>query len=385
MSRNFDNNDRRREILVRNSRLVIIGYLITQIATLLAHELRLSSISYVEIVYVAALSLGSSILFSLVTRRKREISNRFVGVFHFGQYLIWLMIYAAWVFTLREIRVAALFFALMPLSFLLSDTKMVQSLIIAVSAMIIQVTASFFAINIFGQTGSLKLEAFYTLCFAPAALFLCYLSNRFSEQREQVKVAKRLAEETSIELASEITKTHKANAELQQALEQIEVLARVDALTGVFNRRHLIDALEQARRKAARSGTAFSIVMVDIDLFKKVNDTYGHLAGDGVLKGVASALTRTLRETDLCARYGGEEFMLLMEQTRSEQAVICAERVRTLIQQQKFDELADDHTVTASMGVAEFRPSETISEMIARADSALYRAKDAGRNRVEVG
>ena len=385
MSKNFDNNVRRRAILIRNSRLVFIGYLITQSAALLAHELRLSSILYKEIVFVAAVTLCSSVLFSIIVLRKREMTNRFTQIFHFGQYLIWLIMYAVWLFTLREIRVAALFFALMPLSFLLSDTKMIQSLIVTISAMIIQVTASYFAIFVFGQTGSFKLEVFYTLCFAPAALFLCYLSNRFSQQRDEVKVAKRVAEETRDALAIEITKTQKANAELHQALDQIEKMARVDALTGVFNRRHLIEALEMAKKKALRSGTVFSIVMVDIDLFKDVNDTYGHLSGDAVLKGIATTLSETLRETDLCARFGGEEFMLLMEQTRIGQAGICAERLRALIEQQRFDGFAEDFTVTASMGVAEFQNLEAVSETISRADNALYRAKAAGRNRVELG
>jgi diguanylate cyclase (GGDEF)-like protein len=145
-----------------------------------------------------------------------------------------------------------------------------------------------------------------------------------------------------------------------------------------------MDALEMAYQRQARNGQTFSVVMVDIDHFKQVNDVHGHLGGDAVLREVALVLQRTLRACDLCARYGGEEFMLLLEQTRAEEARICAERLRSLVQQHRFADFGAGFSATVSLGVAEFAAGERLDECIARADAALYRAKRAGRNRVEV-
>jgi diguanylate cyclase (GGDEF)-like protein len=378
-----DKNERRRAILLRNVTLVFVGYLMTQLAALAARLLGLSSVGYGEILFVAGFTLGSSAAFYAVSRFKASISNGYVGLFHFGQYVIWLVAYAVWVLTLREIRVMALFCAMMPLTFMLSDTKAWQSLTIALSAFVIQIAASWVAIAHLGQVGSFKLEVYYAFCFLPSALFLCYLAGLFSRQRQEVRAAKHGAEQSRDALAVEMARTQHANAELAAAMQTIEAMARVDPLTGLYNRRHLMDALDLAHKRQARSRQTFSIVMVDIDHFKQINDTHGHLQGDAVLREVAQALQRTLRGCDLCARYGGEEFMLLLEQTRAEEAGVCAERVRLLVQQHAFTGFDAAFSVTVSLGVAEFADGETLEQCIARADAALYRAKHGGRNRVE--
>ncbi|HET8869833.1 MAG TPA: GGDEF domain-containing protein [Aquabacterium sp.] len=378
----FDKNERRRRILLRNGALVFLGYTVTQIVTLAAKLLKLSSIQSQEIAFVACLTLGMSALFLLVTQKKRHLSNTYVNLFHFGQYVIWLAMYGIWVLTLREVRVIALFCALMPLTFLLADTKMLQSLVIAISAIVIQIGASHYAIYSLHQVGHFPLEVFYTCCFAPAALFLCYLSHLFSKQRLEIRRAKQAAEMSRDALSVEMGKTQKANGELATALRQIEDLARVDALTGVFNRRHLMACLETAVKRQERTHQVFSIIMVDIDHFKRINDTYGHLAGDAVLKVVAHALTKTLRATDICARYGGEEFVIVLEHTLADQGVHCAERLRALVASAQFEGLPVDFRVTVSLGVTEHLEAEPIECTLERADKALYRAKHGGRNQV---
>jgi diguanylate cyclase (GGDEF)-like protein len=380
----LDKNERRRAILLRNAKLVFVGYLMTQLAALAARLLGLSSVRYLEILWVAVLTLGASAGFYALSRVRKSISRAYVNVFQFGQYAIWLGAYAAWVLTLREIRVMALFCAMMPLTFLLADTKAARSLIIALSAFGVQIAASWVAVEKLGQAGSFKLEVYYAFCFLPSALFLCYLAGLFSRQRLEVSTAKHSAEQSRDALAAEMARTQQANAELAAAMKTIEAMARVDSLTGLFNRRHLMDALEMAYQRQARNGQTFSVVMVDIDHFKQVNDVHGHLGGDAVLREVALVLQRTLRACDLCARYGGEEFMLLLEQTRAEEARICAERLRSLVQQHRFADFGAGFSATVSLGVAEFAAGERLDECIARADAALYRAKRAGRNRVEV-
>lgn len=218
----FDGNQRRRKILLRNSVLVFVGYAITQLAALLALQLGLSSISVNEILLVSMVTLSSTLLFALVTQFKPVMTNRYVAFFHFGQYVIWLIMYGVWLLTLREIRVAALFFALIPLTFLLADTRMVQGLIVAISVMVLQIVMSYYAIYVLEQTGSFQLEAYFTLCFAPAALFLCILADRFAKQRHEVHAAKQSAEENRDALAAEMAKTQLANMELQRTLQALK-------------------------------------------------------------------------------------------------------------------------------------------------------------------
>jgi diguanylate cyclase (GGDEF)-like protein len=170
---------------------------------------------------------------------------------------------------------------------------------------------------------------------------------------------------------------------LVEALGIIKKLATHDELTNVFNRRKLFETLQREKALADRNGTTFSICMFDLDLFKEINDTYGHLVGDTVLRIVAQAISNDLREEDYMARFGGEEFVLVLSYPELESAVKCAERLRRLTESLYFPDLPNHFRITISFGVTEYRSPELIEETLARADSALYRAKTRGRNRVE--
>jgi diguanylate cyclase (GGDEF)-like protein len=127
----------------------------------------------------------------------------------------------------------------------------------------------------------------------------------------------------------------------------------------------------------------FSICIVDLDHFKSVNDTYGHRAGDIVLRTVAQEVHRNLRDIDYITRYGGEEFILILTNSGSREAMICAKRIRMMARELVFDNMPPDFRITISVGVTKYEPEETIQDAINRADSALYRAKAKGRDRVE--
>lgn len=170
---------------------------------------------------------------------------------------------------------------------------------------------------------------------------------------------------------------------LVEALGIIKKLATHDELTNVYNRRKLFETLQREKALADRNGTTFSICMFDLDLFKEINDTYGHLVGDTVLKVVAQAILNNLREEDYMARFGGEEFVLILSYPELESAVKCAERLRNLTENLNFPDLPDSFRITISFGVTEYKTPELIEETLARADNALYRAKTKGRNRVE--
>jgi diguanylate cyclase (GGDEF)-like protein len=145
-----------------------------------------------------------------------------------------------------------------------------------------------------------------------------------------------------------------------------------------------MDRLGQEVKRMSRYGPPASILMIDIDHFKKVNDTCGHQAGDVVLAGVAQLIKSKLRETDLFARYGGEEFVLIATATEQPGALILAERLRALIENAEFEHLGRRIRVTVSIGLSTWNASlkDDFEELIRLADAALYRAKEQGRNRV---
>lgn len=168
-------------------------------------------------------------------------------------------------------------------------------------------------------------------------------------------------------------------ARLREKNEELERLSITDGLTGLYNRRHLMDALANEVRRSERHQHPFAVLIADIDRFKEYNDRFGHLAGDDVLTRLASVLRESIREIDLAARYGGEEFVALLPKTRLEAAVQVAERIRTRF----ASEIVEGGRVTLSIGVAEFPVhGDTAESVIASADAALYRAKREGRNRV---
>jgi diguanylate cyclase (GGDEF)-like protein len=182
-------------------------------------------------------------------------------------------------------------------------------------------------------------------------------------------------------LLFELTKTQ-GFIKLEQALNVINELAIRDELTGSHNRRHLIDLIEQERERVVEGGHPFCICLLDIDHFKRINDTYGHAAGDTVLQSFALTVQKKIRESDCFGRYGGEEFLLMLPTTSLDDAMLFAERVRQTVERLAFPDVSDELRVSVSIGVAQFHNGETIGQTVSRADEALYVAKSSGRNRV---
>ena len=173
-------------------------------------------------------------------------------------------------------------------------------------------------------------------------------------------------------------------AELAQALEQIRQLATHDDLTGLLNRRAMLDRMQLEQRRSLRSGSPLLIAQLDIDHFKVVNDTHGHAAGDLVLQSFADTVRRYVRDTDVLARWGGEEFVLLLCDTPAADAVALMERLRQAVQamQVPVAQGGQPITVTVSIGLARHTPADPLAGTLERADRALYAAKAGGRNRV---
>jgi diguanylate cyclase (GGDEF)-like protein len=193
---------------------------------------------------------------------------------------------------------------------------------------------------------------------------------QYPELLARVRAGKRI-----VDLQKELTETNK----------RLELLSITDGLTKLYNHRHLQDELARAFEESRRYQRPLSLAIIDLDFFKKVNDSYGHAIGDEVLKSVSQTFRESIRATDLAARYGGEEFAVMMPETELQDAVIFAEKIRTLIESLPIETHAGSIHATVSIGVANVPHSHlrTPKELIVVADKALYRAKRGGRNQVQ--
>jgi diguanylate cyclase (GGDEF)-like protein len=180
---------------------------------------------------------------------------------------------------------------------------------------------------------------------------------------------------TQLEEMLQLLKT--SQAKVNRKNEQLEILASRDPLTKCLNRRALFERMDEEFVQAQQSGQPLCCIMCDIDHFKPINDTHGHMAGDKVIRGVAEALRSLTRDNDLIGRYGGEEFCILLPATEITHAMELAERLRMKIEELDFDGIK----VTTSFGIAGTEDGmHSPKELVNRADVALYRAKDSGRN-----
>jgi len=172
--------------------------------------------------------------------------------------------------------------------------------------------------------------------------------------------------------------------QLTRAEEQLRELSITDALTGLANRRGAYQRLDDLEVRYRRNQQPFSIFLIDIDFFKRVNDSFGHGAGDKVLVNLASVMRNSLREQDFIGRWGGEEFILILPDTDLHGAVVLAEKLRTLVEQQQMKVEEHDIRVTISLGGSQYSLEAGLIQCLEQADTALYSSKTKGRNRVEI-
>ncbi|MEJ6003501.1 sensor domain-containing diguanylate cyclase [Paucibacter soli] len=204
-------------------------------------------------------------------------------------------------------------------------------------------------------------------------------ANAYGER--ELAIFRSLSAYSAIALANAdaMSSLSQAQHELQAKNRELERLAITDALTGLYNRRYLDMVLERELRRAQRYGTELSVILLDLDHFKHINDRYGHQLGDQVLVSVAALLRTRLRDSDVAGRWGGEEFLIICASTSEPGASAVAEQVRRHVAGLPLPQRGH---CSASFGVAQLREGETAAGLLARADAALYRAKQSGRNRV---
>lgn len=189
---------------------------------------------------------------------------------------------------------------------------------------------------------------------------------------------------TNHEIHSNIIDAQETVKRLQSKMEEVADMATVDELTGLYNRRALFSRLSEEHSRAERYGQGFTLLLIDIDDFKNVNDEYGHQVGDGILRGLGAFLRQNLRDSDFPARFGGEEFICLLPATDIDHAVQAGNKIRQLLSQSTLSSKKTDITlhITVSIGISAFASGDDIDSLIKRADDALYLAKRQGKNRV---
>jgi diguanylate cyclase len=175
---------------------------------------------------------------------------------------------------------------------------------------------------------------------------------------------------------------YKRGNELKEAHARIEELAQIDELTGLLNRRYIMKSLNEEMARAQRSNVPCSVAIIDLDFFKRINDQFGHPVGDEALRTFAITLFANIRTIDRLGRYGGEEFLLILPDTTKDQAVQAIDRLRSIVSEVDWATIAENMNLTMSAGVCSVRQHDAADDVLARADVALYQAKDAGRNQV---
>ncbi|MFG1488633.1 GGDEF domain-containing protein, partial [Oceanospirillum sp. HFRX-1_2] len=219
---------------------------------------------------------------------------------------------------------------------------------------------------------NLQLSLMQWLILASAQTWIALFGSYVRRLSERLKKQRHVLQHSN-------HKMQRANEELEQAMEQLDEIAGTDELTGILNRRRFFEE-SRLRLENTEQYQASALCMIDLDHFKKVNDRYGHQAGDLVLERFCQLTRECLRGSDLFGRYGGEEFILLLPQTNQDSGVQIAERIRLAFEQYSFDSIEPGLKLSTSIGVTLHRCGETLEETLKRADKALYQAKSSGRS-----
>lgn len=227
----------------------------------------------------------------------------------------------------------------------------------------------------------------YSISLKETAIKLSHLLEQFKMKSDAVMKEK----DTIVHELTESKKMlEKYSTNLEEMVEQrteiLKWLSITDPLTGLYNRRYFIEQIELEFKRSKRYSRDLSLLMLDIDHFKLVNDNYGHQIGDIVLRKISSVIINLLRDSDLAFRYGGEEFMIILPETKSEDAINVAERMKQEIMNTQHNYASIIFTVTASFGIVSIKDMidkfETIDDIIKKVDDNLYKAKNSGRNTI---
>jgi len=354
-------NDHDQALRIRRFLMAFSAYILWILLTIYCYYLGLFRLSLSYIILICCLVLIMNLVLYIIFRT--GINKRFLDRSLTMQQMllgtIWIMILA---YYMDEARGIMLLIYLVIFIFGVFRLQIRQFVILALYALFGYGYVIVLLLSYRPESIDLQIETLYLLVLA-ANLFWFSIIGSYINHLRQTLI--------------------KTNIDLNEAMKTIKQIAIHDELTNAYNRHHMIDVLQREKSLADRGKPTFTLCIFDLDNFKSVNDMYGHLKGDTVLKTIVGEIKNNIRQQDYIARYGGEEFVLILAYPDINDALNCASRLKDIASTLSYDDLPEDFRATISIGVSQYRPNEPLDTLIARADSALYRAKVLGKNRIE--
>lgn len=376
----FTNNHRQASILQRFS-IAFILYVIAFLVGWLALENNFGRISKTRfLISSACIFLGLGVFYGLI---RSGFSQRFKDDSMAFQQILFGLLAITYILNVFVIEVRGMILNAYMLGVLFGIFQLSKKQFIIIG--LVPVLA--YSIIIINDMNSqveinLRVEIFQLLMLIIFIAIFAYVGNYLSVLRKKLQENRSGLIESHKQLTKKNEELEMIQRELESALNQLGQLAVTDELTGLFNRRQFTATLNKQIENAKKAARPFGLLLIDIDHFKKINDTYGHLAGDEILKKFSEVSKLCLRDSDFMARYGGEEFVVLLPNVTMEILMECSERIRSCVNTISLDNTDKGKTITVSIGATHYHLSEPSEEVMARADAALYLAKEQGRNRV---
>lgn len=376
----FTNNHRQARILQRFS-IAFILYVIAFLVGWLALENNFGRISKTRfLISSACIFLGLGVFYGLI---RSGFSQRFKDDSMAFQQILFGLLATTYILNVFVIEVRGMILNAYMLGVLFGIFQLSKKQFIIIG--LVPVLA--YSIIIINDMNSqveinLRVEIFQLLMLIIFIAIFAYVGNYLSVLRKKLQENRSGLIESHKQLTKKNEELEMIQRELESALNQLGQLAVTDELTGLFNRRQFTATLNKQIENAKKAARPFGLLLIDIDHFKKINDTYGHLAGDEILKKFSEVSKLCLRDSDFMARYGGEEFVVLLPNVTMEILMECSERIRSCVNTISLDNADKGKTITVSIGATHYHLNEPSEEVMARADAALYLAKEQGRNRV---
>ncbi len=359
----FLTNDPKQSLRIRRSFLGGLGYLLWISTYLLFYYLGLQRGSTQTVMIIALLMLACNVIIYILLRSGYNLrfKDPSLTIFQISLGLIWVGVLSY--FTDSNIRGSMISLFVVIFIFGIFRLSLSQFFALVTASVAVYGGAMLLLHHYHPDAVDLYIETIRSVILLATLSFFSVIANYIYRLRKKMVTV---------------------NTNLQRALETIERIAIRDELTGIYNRRHMFTILNREKALADRTQQAFTICLLDLDDFKQINDTHGHLTGDTVLKHFAQAITNDIREEDYLARYGGEEFLVVFTNFhRLENSAECAQRMRKTVEKLQFPDLPEEINITVSIGLTTYQPDESLDKLLSRADTALYKAKENGKNRVE--
>ena len=364
-------SNRLKSIATRNTKSTLLAYAVPVLFySGLVSYFELTSTSYLTFVGMYAICVAFIFASMFAIKNIQNFTHDLGAPLLLSQLVFWLIMSHIWLYQLEEGRAGGLLFALSMLVYTFAYGTLLVAIILNTLVVVGYLAVSYFAIHMHGQPGSMTQEVLAIAAYLPVSIVVGIVGSKLATRKRKVK--KLLQEQKNTQHKLEIT------------LKKLEAAASTDELTGLINRREINRRLKYEYHRADRTRASTSIVIMDLDHFKQVNDTYGHPCGDHVLTTIAELLLSEFRVSDHVARWGGEEFMIVMPDTCPKTAQMVVQRIIDKIDRSMIR--FENHSVhmTISAGIAELDPNLKLENSLRLADERLYQAKTFGRNQVVV-